>query len=164
MERYPDNISFTFAGKEVEYKKGYVGLKYPIIKHNTFHYSSCFKSHNNFWYRFETLHPTSIRCVITLQDAMVLGRISCVIYLCLSLLSAYSESGKKKERKKRTQKKSGSGIKSKCIEIEKHLKQTSYVQLVAAADQIAFYREYDRNADIEPSKPENHPKKLQKSW
>ena len=81
MERCPDNINFTFAGKEVEYKEGYVDLKYPIIKHNTFHYSNCFKSHNNFWYRFETSHPTSIRRVITLQDAIVLGRISCVIYI-----------------------------------------------------------------------------------
>ena len=84
---------------------------------------------------------------------MVLGRISCVIYMCLSLLSAYSESGKKK---KTHAKKSGSGINSKCIEIEKHLKQTSYVQLVAT-DQIAFHREYRSECRYRSIKTEKSP-------
>ena len=82
MDRYPDNIEITFEGKELECKKGYVGLKYPIIMQSTYHYSSYFKSNDNFWYRFEPLDFTPIRRVLTLQDDMVLGRISCVIYMC----------------------------------------------------------------------------------
>ena len=78
MDRYPDNIKITFEGKELGYKKGYGGLKYPIINESTYRYSSYFKSNDNFWYRFEPLNFTPIRRVLTFQDDMVLGR----IYMC----------------------------------------------------------------------------------
>ena len=75
--------------------------------------------------------------------------------MCLSLLTALSESEKKKEKKIRVR----AGAKSKFIEIERQLKQTSYVQLVAI-DQIAFYREFDRNEVRDPAKSKDYLQKL----
>ena len=159
LDAYPREIKLAYDGRELLYTMSYVGLKNRIPKHKTSHYTSYFKSNENYWYRFEPLNSTPIRRLVSLPGDIIIGAISCLVFLCSSMINVTEDEEAVKKHTRVKGKKPRAVKIMKKIEVVSKLKQTSYVQLVNI-EQLAPYREFDRNKQGDPGKRKNYLKRL----
>ena len=109
LDAYPREIKLAYDGRELLYTMSYVGLKNRIPKHETSHYTSYFKSNENYWYRFEPLNSTPIRRLVSLPGDIIIGAISCLVFLCSSMINVTGD----EEAVKKTHKSQGKETKSR---------------------------------------------------